>query len=350
MPDQDVRSGTFSIKCNGRPFEDDIDYVRVVQEICVPTMFEFELPVQSMDNPWSAMRLEKLKPGYDVKVGLGRSVPTPLVTGSITMLWPELDTRQRSKSKLTVVGFDKMDRLRFGTQTRTFAGQTDHSIVMEIARDAGLSVRTQGAPGKPHAYLLQNNESDYDFLCRRSAQRNYELLMDGTTLVFRPSAEGVNRDSALVYYRDFERASLKLSVPRLGSNVTALGYDVRSGEVFKGNMLASNARQRMGGKQTGYEIATGILPPSQVIIPRPDMGVLDAAQDFAEAQYARGISNFIEGTVSLCPGNEKLAAGTNVELTGFEGPFDGLYYIIKSVHVYKQGAYETEIHVRRSGI
>ena len=350
MTDLDVHSGTFSITCNGEPFDGDVDYVRVVQEVCVPTMFEFVLPVQSMENPWAAMTLKKLKPGYDVKVCLGRGMPTHMVTGSITMLWPELDASRRAKSKLTVAGFDRLDRLRFGTQTRTFAGQTDHSIVMEIARDAGLSVRTLGSPGKPHVYLIQNNESDYDFLCRRCAQRNYELLMDGTTLVFRPSAQGIDSRTALVYYKDFQRASLKLSVPRLGSSVTALGYDLRSGEVFKGNMLASNTRQRMGGKQTGYEIAAGALPASQVIVPRPDMTILDAAQDFAEAQYARGISNFIEGTVSVRPGNATLMAGTNVELSGFEGPFNGLYYIVKSVHVYSQGEYETQIDVCRSGI
>lgn len=350
MIDQDVHSGAFSIKCNEQSINDAVDSVRVVQEICVPTMFEFVVPVQSMDNPWAAMTLDKFKPGYDVKIGLGRGVPTTMVTGSITTLWPELDTHKGSRSKLTVVGFDRMDRLRFGKQTRTFAQQTDHSIVMEIARDAGLSVRTSGTPGKPHPYLLQNNESDYDFLCQRCAERNYELLMDGTTLEFRPSAEGVAGGPSLIYYKDFGRASLKLTVPRLGSSVTALGYDVRSGEVFKGNMLASDARQRMEGKYTGYEIAAGVLPRSDVVIPRPDMTILDSAQMFAEAQYARGISNFVEGTISVSSGNEKLVAGTSVQLSGLGGTFDGPYYIRKSEHIYSQGSYKTDITVCRSGI
>lgn len=350
MTDQDVHSGAYSIECNDLPFDGEVDSVRIVQEISVPAMFEFVLPVQSTENPWAAMTLKKLKPGYDVKVGLGRGAATQMVVGSITTLWPELDSRQQSKSKLTVAGFDKMDRLRFGTHTRTFAGQTDHSIAMEVARDAGLSVRTLGNPGKAHAYLLQNNESDYDFLCRRCAQRNYELLMNGTTLEFRPSAQGLSAIKTLVYYRDFERASLKLSVPRRGSSVTALGYDLRSGEVFKGSALASTARQRMDGTWTGYEIAAGVLPASQVIAPRPDMAILDAAQDFAEAQYARGMSTFIEGTVSVCPGDTALVAGTNVDLSGFEGPFNGLYYIFKSTHVYEQGRYKTEIQVGRSGV
>lgn len=350
MTDQDVHGGVYSIKCNGRKFDDEVDYVRVVQEICVPTMFEFTIPVQSMQKPWADLALDELKPGYDIEIALGRGVPTQMVAGSITMLWPELDARQESKSKLTVAGFDRMDRLRFGTHTRTFERQTDHSIFLEIGRDAGLSVKTAGNPGKAHAYLLQNDESDYDFLLRRCAQRNYELLMEGTTLVFRPSAEGLSETKTLVYYKDFDQVSLKLSIPRLGSSVTALGYDLRSGAVFKGSALASTARQRMGGKASGYEVATDVLPPSQVIFPRPDMTTLDAAQDFAEAQYARGISHFIEGTVSLCPGNVALTAGTNVELSGFEGPFDGIYYIAKSSHVYQHGDYKTQIQVCRSGI
>ncbi|RDU97343.1 phage late control D family protein [Trinickia dinghuensis] len=351
MSEPSLKGAAYSLVRNHKAIGLDVESIRVTHEVSTPTMFEFVVPVQSIRNPWSAMQLENMRPGDEISIALGRGSVKPMVTGDVTLLWPQVNADPGQRSKITVAGFDRMERLRFGAHTRTFVEYSDLSIMREVARTAGLSnVRMQGRPGKPLPYVLQNDESDYDFLIRRCAECDYEMLMQDTTLVFRPSAQGLGEIKALQYYKDFDRVSLKLSVPRRGSSVTVTGYDLRSGEKFEGRANGSAGQQRIAGSTTGYAAAGSVLPQSPIGFSRPDITDRDAAQDYAEAQYARGTSAFITGTVGLFRGDETLTAGTNVELLGLGGDFDGLYYISKSTHLYEQGAYQTELEVRRNGI
>ena len=351
MSEPAISSGSYSLIRNGSAFDPYVESIRVTHELSAPAMFEFVLPVQSLQAPWIGMELKIIKPGDQITIGLGRHLPEPIVTGDVTMLWPQLDASPGAASKITVAGFDCMERLRFGTHTRTFEKYTDDSIVRSVAEEAGIGfIRIEAAKGDPVPYVLQDDESDYDFLCRRCAQRNYEMLVDGTTLVLRRSAEGLDAIKPLHYYDDFDKANLKLTVPRRGSSVTVHGYDLRSGEAFEGKAATSNQRQRMDGEQTGYDIAANVLPRSPVSLQRSDITSHDMAQEVADAQRAQGISAFISGTIKLCPGDGSLTAGKNVDLVGLGGVFDGLYYISKSVHTYERGEYETELEVRRSGI
>jgi phage protein D len=349
MSDLQVHAGAYTLSCNNIRIQKEIESIRVIQEICVPTMFEVTIPIESIEDPWWAVTLNELKPGDEIKIGIGRGRAKPLVTGHITMIWPELNSELGGQSKVTIAGFDSMVRLRFGARTRTFVNQTDHSIVAEVAHDAGLAVRTSGSPGDPYPYVLQNNESDYDFLCRRCAQLNYELMVEGKALVFRPSQQGLGPTKTLLYHRDFESASLKLSVPRRGSTVAAFGYDVSTGEAVLANANSPTSREKMGGEKAGYDISSN-FPQSAITFERPDLISSRAIERFVDSQYPRGISTFIEGAVKVSPGDATLVAGVSVKLTGLGGRFDGPYYIYKSTHTYNDGSYDTEVEVGRSGI
>jgi phage protein D len=357
MSDPDAIGGAYTISCNGVPMLKPIEAIRVTQGICAPTMFEVVISAESMEDPWWAMTLDEFEPGDEIGISLGSQHAKRLVTGPITMIWPDLNAEPGKPSKVTIAGFDHMVRLRFGTHTRVFEEFTDHRIVKKIAEAAGLlPVEMDDLEGKPRPYILQDNESDYDFLLRLCAQRNYELLMKetvrGPTLVFRPSAQGLPTDETLLYHRDFESISLQLSVPERGSRVEALGFSVETGsgkDLIGRAYSRSTERDKMDGKKTGYEMASR-FPSSMIVFERPDFVALEAAQDFAEAQYTRGFRSFIRGKLRLCNGNSAMAAGMNVQVTGLGGRFNGLYYIDKAVHEYKDGFYSTEIEVRRSGI
>ncbi len=352
MSEPAISSGSYLLMRNGSPFSEYVESIRVTHELSAPAMFEFVLPVQSLRTPWVGMDLESIKPGDQIEISLGRQLPKPIVSGDVTMLWPQLNASPGAASKIMVAGFDCMERLRFGTHTRTFENYSDSSIARSVAEGASIGfIRIEGPADKPIPYVLQDDESNYDFLSRRCAQRNYEMLVDGTTLVLRPSAEGLDATTPpLRYYKDFDRADLKLTVPRRGSTVTVHGYDLRSGEAFEGKAATPSLRQRMDGDQTGYDVADKVLPRSPISLQRSDIASHDRAQEVADAQRARGISAFISGTIKLCPGKDNLTAGKNIDLVGIGGVFDGLYYISKSVHTYERGEYETELEVRRSGI
>ena len=349
-----VKGGVYNLTCNGIPITKEIKTIRVTKEICVPTMFEVVVPAESSDDPWWGMRLDEFKPGDEIAIGLGVGMPKLLVTGRITKIWPDLHGQCDARSVVTIAGFDDMVRFRFGTHTRTFEQQTSHSIVTEIASEVGLAVElaveAEGHEGSVYSFVMQNNESDYTFLRRLCAELDYEMLMSGPRLLFRPSAEGLGIVKTLVYYEDFEAASLELTVPERGSSVQAFGYDTEIGAAFEVTEDSGTPRQQMKGRETGYQMAGSSFPSSGVAFERPDLDNREAAQEFAKSQYSRGISSFIEGRLKLCSGDASLSAGMNIELKGLGGRFNGSYYIYKSEYGYSNGRFSTELMVRRSGI
>src|SRR5207247_109569 len=86
---------------------------------------------------------------------------------------------------LTVRGFDCLHGLQRGRWTRTFTQQKDSDVAERIASERHLSSDVVDS-GVTHEYLVQANETDFEFLSRRAAAIGYELRGRDRTLSFRP--------------------------------------------------------------------------------------------------------------------------------------------------------------------
>ncbi|WP_186263281.1 phage late control D family protein [Burkholderia gladioli] len=345
----EVLTGGFRIMKNRQALSSAVSAavssVTVQHEINVPTMFSFTLNIVSSTGAWQDVNLDAFAPGDAISISLGIDTLTQLVTGEITAIEPHFSRY----STVTVRGFDKMYRLKFGTRTRTFQQASDTDIAAQVAADAGLAIDTQGRAGIVNDYVLQSNQTNYDFLMARCAQLNYELLMDGTTLVFRPGAEGASPVRTLNFPADVDDLDLKLRVPTLGQQVSVSSYDIVSNQPLSATVSSGTARDRMGGSETGYQAASS-FPDSSVRYERPNIVTPEALQSVAAAQYQRNLTGFIEGRTSVL-GDASLVAGINVRLTGLSQRFNGIYYITSSTHTFDvEDGYQTEFTLRRTGI
>ncbi|MFC5475561.1 phage late control D family protein [Paraherbaspirillum soli] len=344
-----VKTGSFRILKNNSALPMSvmaaIQSVRVEQEINVPTMFSFTLNSVASGGGWQDINLDLFKPGDQITVFLGLDMTQQMVNGEITAIEPHFG----EYSSVTIHGFDRLYRLQFGTRSRTYRDMNDSEIVAQLARSAGLTVRPEGNPGLRVGYVLQNNLSDYDFLLGRCEQLNYELQMDDTTLVFRPSAAGASATKSLNYPDDAGEISLILRLPTMGQEVSVKGYDVTSNRVLTATVSSGTAQGKMGGKQSGYQLAQD-FPTSAMQLERPNIDTPEALQQVAAAQYQRHLNQFIEGRTSVL-GDPGLVAGVNVKLSGLSPRFNGIYYITASVHRYDvNDGYRTDLKLRRSGI
>ncbi|AMO95179.1 phage late control gene D family protein [Collimonas fungivorans] len=322
-----------------------IQSVRVEDEINIPTMFSFTLNIVSSGGAWQDVNLDIFKPGDEITVFLGLDSLQQMVSAEITAIEPHFS----DYSTATIRGFDRMYWLKFGTRTRTYLNLDDNEIVSQVARAAGLTVKLPGSPAMVNDYVLQNNSSDYDFLMRRCAQLNYELLMDDTTLVFRPSAEGESPVKTMNYPTDISDLKLSLKLPTMGKQVTVKGYDITSNKVLTAVASSGSSQDKMGGKESGYQLAQA-FPDSDIQLERPDLSTPEALQAIANAQYKRNLNQFIEGSTSVL-GDPDMVAGVNVKLSGLSQRFNGIYYITSSVHSYDVNeGYQTEFKLRRTGV
>jgi phage protein D len=322
-----------------------IQNVQVQDEINMPAMFSFTLNFVSPNLWGETIDLDTFKPGDQITILLGLEKMKKMISGEISAIEPSFST----SCSMTVRGFDRMYRLKFGTRTRAYQGLDDNAIVEQVARDAGLRVDTRGQPGTINKHLVQHKQTNYDFLMQRCEEINYELLMDDTVLVFRPSGAGQSAQRTFRYPADISQVDLNLKVPTLGDQVTVVGYDIEANQVISAEASSGSPRDKMGGQQNGYGVAQD-FPDSGITLERPNITSVEALQEVAQAQYERNLNNFISGSASMV-GDPALSAGINIKLTGLSKRFDGTYYITSSTHSCdRERGYQTDVVLRRTGL
>lgn len=318
--------------------------VEVQHEINLPAMFSFTMNMVSPSGNWQGANLDYFKPGDEITVKMGIDRLQTLIVGEITAIEP----RFGDYSTATIRGFDRMHRLQFGTTTKVFENLSDNDIVTQVARSAGVAVSARGSGTEINVYVQQRQQNNYQFLLKRAAQINHELLMDGTTLIFRPSGEGKSPVKTLTFPRDLDSIDLDLRIPTQGSSVTVHSFDPGTNKPISATSRSGSVQERMGGRENGYQMA-GDFPDSAVSIEQLSITSVEALQVVADAQYQANLNRFIEGSANLV-GDPDLVAGSNVKLSGLSQRFDGIYYIVSSTHTYgdTQG-YATDVRLRRSG-
>ncbi|MBY0573185.1 MAG: hypothetical protein K2P84_05855 [Undibacterium sp.] len=345
-----VQTGVFAIKKNGSSVAlsvfASLHNVEVVDEINVPSMFSFSMNMNTQYGSSSEANLDYFQPGDLINISLGIDQLHPMITGQVTAIEPSFSS---SALNVTIRGFDCMYKLDFGTRTKTYENQGDAQIVQDVAQASRVSISVEGNPGKVNGYVIQNNVSNFRFLLSRGEQLNYELLTRGSSLLFRPSAEGNSPVKTLEFPRDIDDINLNLKLPTMGAEVTAIGYDVLTNKVITAIAAKATPSDKMGGSETGYQAADD-FPISKVQLECPNISDPRALQEVADAKYQALLKTFIEGTVSVI-GDAQLVAGVNIKLQGLSTKFNGTYYVISSTHTYDESAgYKTTIKVRRTGI
>ncbi len=331
-----------------------------VQEINMPAMCQV---VYAVDEHWTERDFKQFKFGgklefSDLALGgtaQGAALPVTYISGMTFEARPE----SGGTSLLTVVAFDKLHWLRFGAHTTPFVNQTDKQIFESVVSLVeGVTLSAVDMPDNAYPYVLQDNETDYDFLMRRCEEGNYECMVKTEKniekLIVRPSIQGKSPgELALVYRQDIEAISLDLRVPTVGSPVTSWGYDVttgKMGEELKGYCDKDDYRNPMTGRTAGFQASQSFASTVPMTVRRPDLRDPGALNYAAQAARTLRQNVFLEGTATLRDINLQTTAGVNVALTGVNAFVDGWYYIVKSTHERDRQGDRTVLGLRRSGI
>nr|WP_063573892.1 phage late control D family protein [Luteibacter rhizovicinus] len=343
-----AETGAFRLLLNRQPLplsmQAAISSVEVSNEINVPGMFNFTFSMLSQLGNWQGADLDLFKPGDQVGVQMGLGQPRTVLTGQIYAIEPNF----AEYSAATVSGFDAMAKLRFGNHSEIYSGIDENRIARKVADAARVDLSTPGPPVMLNETVWQRQQNNYHFLLGRCALINHELVVDGTTVVFRPSAEGLSPVKSLAFPRDIRRVDLRLRVPTEGSTVQVLSFDPATNKPISARSNPNTVRARMGGSESGFDFI-GAFPDAAINITDPSLTKVQALQSRADAEYMQNLDRFIEGELEL-EGDPDLNAGVNVRLTGLSRRFDGIYYVRSSRHHYDDATgYRTTLQLRRTG-
>jgi phage protein D len=308
-------------------------------DICINTLNSDSQRLKWIDS-------DDLSPGNKIEIQCGyRGKLSTLLSGEITAL--KVDYGNDQPAVIRLQGFDRLHRLRRGRKTRAFNEIKDSQIAERIAGELGLTAEVQDS-GVVHAYLLQNNLSDIDFLLMRARRIRYEVLVIGNKLVFREAKNGLGESLSLEYPRDLKWFQPRLSTANVTSEITVRGWNPTTKEAILGVARAGDETSLMGGQKAGpalTETAFGKAPDAIVEVPVASQAEAD---QIAKALYNEMALGLITGDGEAV-GNTSLTPGTTARLSGLGARFSGVYYIRRAEHrIAAKTGYVTKFQVVRN--
>jgi uncharacterized protein len=330
--------------------------VTVEKDIGLPGFFEFELvgsDSQPDANQW--MDDDKLfEIGNEVKIEVKKSNviqsndpfeinDPPLIIGEITGLEPIFSNE--FPPRLIVRGYDRLHRLRIGQKTRNFVQQKDSFIVAKIADEAGLIPEVQDSQVK-HEYVMQANQTDFEFLQERARQIQYHLFVEDRKLFFRPITIQ-NTKAKLTLANDILDFCPRVSALAPLSQVVVQGWD------FSKKIPITKAKTSdtsiLMGKTRGADFVSHFGGAIATILDSPPMSIAEA-ETRAQAQFNQSALNFITGE-GVAWGRTDLQPAQVIQIDGLGKRFSGLYYVIGVTHHYTaDGNFYTHFKVRRNAL
>ncbi|MEG4069219.1 contractile injection system protein, VgrG/Pvc8 family [Microcoleus sp. Pol11C2] len=319
--------------------------VEVSEDIDALGMFTLELNNWDLEDQkvlWSDDAQFEL--GNEVKVEFGYGNRTAVVmVGEVTGLEPEFSLEQ--SPRLIVRGHDFSHRLMRGTKTRTFTNTRDSTIVEQVASAAKLSVRASRT-SESLEYVLQSNQTDLAFIRDRASRIGYEILVEDTTLIFRP-LQPQGKAVLTLHRTDLLEFSPRLNTLGQVNEVEVRGWDAQQKKpAVVGKATASDVITM--GQNSGISTTAREFGKTAYAVIDQAAATPEKAKAIAQGQINRMALSYITGEGS-CHGNAALRAGRVIRIEGLGKRFSGNYYVTSTNHRYTiSEGYRTEFSVRRN--
>jgi phage protein D len=338
-----------SIRVNGaqlpRQARADVRAVTVEEDLDALSMFSLELhnwDEEMQAVSWSDSSLFAL--GGQVEIWLGYVDDLQKVmTAEITGLEPAFTADQ--PPALTVRGYDYRHRLARDRKTRSFSMMKDSSIAAQVAREAGLVAQVKATP-QNQVFVVQSNQTDWEFLRQRAGLLGFEVYVRDKTLYFQPPGYTAQPSARLALGEDITEFTPRLSSLGQETQVTVRSWDLKQKQAITGTARIGE-ESAMAGKSGPAAARRAYGQASTSIVDQPARTKADADQ-IALGRFNELALAYVRGTVAGS-GRPQLHAGMVVHIDGAGQAFSGPYYVTSIVHaVSQEEGYRTSFTVERN--
>lgn len=255
---------------------------------------------------------------------------SPLLTGEVTALEPTLE---QNEAMLVVRGYDQSHRLYRGHNTRTFLNQTDSDIAGKVAREAGFTVDAEST-SEQHTYVMQNNQSDMEFLRARAARIGYRVQVEGRKLTFCDAENAPPKAPAQEWSKTLLSFRMRQTAVAQSNAVQVRSWDPKTKQAIVG--MASKAAQpsQVGDGKSGGDVAQQSFGSSATVtICDQPVQTQAEANNLAQSVLDEMSGKYLSAE-GRCWGEPALKAGCQVEVKGVGQRLSGTYFVTATRHEY----------------
>jgi len=341
----------FGVKIKGSDLSDeakvDLIALAVHEDLNIAGMFTVQFMNGGMAGKavtWSDSDLFEIGNEVEIQMGYVGNLKS-LICGEVTGLEPEFCPGEIPL--LTVRGYDCRHRLMRGRHTRTFIEMKDSEIVKEIAGDCGLSVEAKDSQVTLD-YVLQNNQTDLDFLNDRARRIGYEVMVEDRKLGFQPRQNTEQEILTLEPNLDLIEFYPRLNALEQVGQTEVYGWDPVNKEAIIAQATDKDLSTKMGGSLSGPAAGDkGFKNASLPSVTQPVASKAEADQ-IAKGQINSMALGYISGE-GICVGCPDLRAGKVIKIEGLGKRFSGLYYVTSTRHAFTPArGYLTNFTVKRN--
>jgi phage protein D/phage baseplate assembly protein gpV len=288
-------------------------------------------------NPYQPLDDSKFEVGASLEVKLGstedRTTQT-LFKGEIVTVEPDF---QAGSVAMVVRAYDRSHRMMRARKQRAFLNKTISDIVKEVAQAYNFSVSTKSSGG-PLDFVLQHNETDWEFIWRLARRIGFEFLVtDESTAEFGPPK--LDGDVELSYPEDLHSFRPRVTAVQQVEKVNVRGFDLKSKQDV--SVTASSPTQLTEAGIKRQDVASKFSGDA-LEISGQSFASSDEATKMAQSMLDQ-LANAYLGAEGSCPGNPKIKAGAKLTVKGVGSDFSGTYRIAKARHLLgTAGGYTTE--------
>ena len=317
---------------------DAIESIEVDDSLLLPDMFAIHL----RDPRFTWTDSDDFKLGKKVEISVGdENGTTKLLSGEITAIEPGYN--QEVGPTVLFRGYDQSHRLHRSKQTKTYAQMTDSDIARQVARQCGLQVQADSTR-VVHDYVIQDNQTDMEFLHERARRIGFRIYVEDGTLHF-GQAPRAGSAPVLEWGINLLEFQARLTTAQQVTEVIVRGWDPKTKKEIIGRATAPQDTPQVGERDSGGNAAKKAfsIASKEIVVNRP---VATQAEAEAMAQsICDELGNAFIQAEGTCTGDPKVQAGAIVELKGIGRRFSGRYRITRALHRYDGSGYTTHFTV-----
>jgi phage protein D len=319
-------------------FED----IEVDTTLYLPDMFTIK--ILDYDLKWINDALFDLGKEVEITVESGSELgghKALLIKGEITAL--EADFSIGGDTTFLVRGYDKSHRLHRGKKTRTFLNQKDDAIVRTIAGEVGLTPEIDSTT-VTYDYVLQNNQTNMEFLQTRAARLGYQVYAAEGKLYFKKGDAKLGDGPTLKLGEDLDSFRPSLAATHQVDKIEIKGWDPKGKTAITAQATPNGSLNQGGMTQTGGDAAASAFgSATEVIVDQPVFTTTEATA------LATALSNdlnreFVQAE-GRCLGNPGVKPGWTITFDNLGDRFNGKYFVTSATHTYNKGLYETRFTI-----